>query len=159
MIITYVDDFLIAVDEESADGLSALVGAVRLGTIGRRHVHTMRCSNRADLSSRSLGGFSLWCAQYGESLVLLDAPPARRKRDESITAGEMSTLRSLLGQLMWLETQVIPELQAPLSLLLGYVGVATVSTVLEANKFVRRALVWSQTPLRTHVHDSFCDVG
>ena len=61
----------------------------------------------------------------------------------------------LLGQLTCFATQVNPHLQAPLSLLLGYVGVATASTVLEANKLSRRALVWAQTLLRTHVHDSF----
>ena len=48
---------------------------------------------------------------------------------------------------------------ASLSLLRGYVGVATVSTMLEANKLARRALVWAQTPLRTHVHDSLCVGG
>ena len=54
---------------------------------------------------------------------------------------------------MWLATQVVPQLQAPLSLLLGYLGVAIVSTLLEANKLARRALVWAQTPLRTFLGD------
>ena len=58
-----------------------------------------------------------------------------------------SPQRGLFGQLMWLATQVIPQWQAPLSLLLGYVGVATVSTMLDANKLTRRALFWAQTPL------------
>ena len=66
---------------------------------------------------------------------------------------ELAGLRGLLGQLMWLATQVVPQLQAPLSLLLGYLGVATVSTLLEVNKLARRALVWAQTPLRTFVHE------
>ena len=44
---------------------------------------------------------------------------------------------------MWLAAQVIPQLQSPLSLSLDYVGVATVSTMLEANKLARRALVWA----------------
>ena len=44
-------------------------------------------------------GFSLSCARYAESLVLLCLPLARRKqRDGSITAGESSELR--LGHLM-----------------------------------------------------------
>ena len=60
---------------------------------------------------------------------------------------------------MWLATQVIPQLQAPLSLLLGYLGVATVSTLLEANKLARRALVWAQTPLRTFVHEEMSVIG
>ena len=67
--------------------------------------------------------------------------------------------RFVVCWLLWLVTQGIPQLQAPLSLLLGCVGVATVSTVLEANKLARRALVWAQTPLRKSVNDSFCVVG
>ena len=106
------------------------------------------------------GGFALSCAKYVESSVLLDLPSARRKqREESITAGELSALRGSLGQLMWLATHVIPQLQAPSSLLLGYVGAATVSTMLEEIKLARRALVRAQTPLRTHVHNSFCVLG
>ena len=42
---------------------------------------------------------------------------------------------------------------------LGYLGVATVSTLLEANKLARRALVWAQTPLRTFVHEEMSVVG
>ena len=87
-------------------------------------------------------------------MVLLDLSSARRKqREDPVTAKELAGLRGLLGQLMWLATQVVPQLQAPLSLLLGYLGVATVSTLLEANKVARRALVWAQTPLRTFVHE------
>ena len=69
---------------------------------------------------------------------------------------ELSALRGLLGQLTWLASRGIPQCQAPLSLLLGYIGVATVSTILEAHKLARRALVWAQTPLRTRVHDTLC---
>ena len=99
-------------------------------------------------------GFSLSCAHYAESMVLLDLSSARRKqRDDPVTAKELAGLRGLLGQLMWLATQVVPQLQAPLSLLLGYLGVATVSTLLEANKLARRSLVWAQTHLRTFVHE------
>ena len=105
-------------------------------------------------------GFSLSCAHYAESMVLLDLSSARRKqRDDPVTAKELAGLRGLLGQLMWLATQVVPQLQAPLSLLLGYLGVATVSTLLEANKLARRALVWAQTPLRTFVHEEMSVIG
>ena len=93
-------------------------------------------------------------------MVLLDLSSARRKqREEPVTAKELAGLRGLLGQLMWLATQVVPQLQAPLSLLLGFLGVATVSTLLEANKLARRALVWAQTPLRTFVHEEMSVIG
>ena len=99
-------------------------------------------------------GFSLSCAHYAKSMVLLDLSSARRKqREDLVSAKELAGLRGLLGQLMWLATQGVPQIQAPLSLLLGYLGVATVSTLLEANKLARRALVWAQTPLRTFVHE------
>ena len=87
-------------------------------------------------------------------MFLLDLSSARRKqREDLVTAKELAGLRGLLGQLTWLATQVVPQLQAPLSLLLGYLGVATVSTLLEANTLARRAFVWAQTPLRTFVHE------
>ena len=93
-------------------------------------------------------------------MVLLDLSSARRKqREDPVTAKELAGLRGLLGQLMWLATQVVPQLQAPLSLLLGYLGVATVSTLLEANKLARRALVWAETPLRTFVHEEMSVIG
>ena len=70
-------------------------------------------------------GLSLSCAHFAESMVLLDLSSARRKqRDDPVTAKELAGLRGLLGQLMWLATQVVPQLQAPLSLLLGYLGVS-----------------------------------
>ena len=93
-------------------------------------------------------------------MVLLDLSPARRKqREDPVTAKELAGFCVDLGQLMWLATQVVPQLQAPLSLLLGYLGVATVSTLLEANKLARRALVWAQTPLRTFVHEEMSFIG
>ena len=106
------------------------------------------------------GGFSLSCAQYAESMVLLDLSSARRKqREDPVTAKELAALRRLFGQLMWLATQVTPQLQAPLSLRLGYLSVANVSTLHEANKLARRALVWAQTPLRTFVHEEMSVIG
>ena len=50
-------------------------------------------------------GFSLSCAHYAESMVLLDLSSARRKqRDDPVTAKELAGLRGLLGQLMWLNS-------------------------------------------------------
>ena len=62
-------------------------------------------------------------------MVLLDLSSARRKqREDPVTAKELAALRGLLGQLMWLATQVIPQLQSLLLLLLGYLSVATCET-------------------------------
>ena len=112
--------------------------------MGIRFFYPVWSADRATSASESLGWFfSVLCTLRG-----IDGSPglesARRKqRDDPVTAKELAGLRGLLGQLMWLATQVVPQLQAPLSLLLGYFEEATVSTLLEANKLARRALVWS----------------
>ena len=163
LAVAYVDDFMVAIHEESPVGqrhfsdVKALYewGEWESGSFTQCGVQIVqhRHQNR-------WAGFSLACAHYAESMVLLDLSSARRKqRDDPVTAKELAGLRGLLGQLMWLATQVVPQLQAPLSLLLGYLGVATVSTLLEANKLARRALVWDQTPLRTFVHEDMSVIG
>ena len=163
LAVAHVDDFMIAVNEEFPisqkhfTDLKALYewGEWESGSFTQCGVQIVqhRHQNR-------WGGFSLSCAHYAESMVLLDLSSARREqREDPVTAKELAALRRLLGQLMWLATQVIPQLQAPLSLLLRYLSVADVSTLLEANKLARRALVWAQTPLRTFVHEELSVIG
>ena len=159
LAVAYVDDFMVAIHEESPDGqrhfsdVEALYewGEWESGSFTQCGVQIVqhRHQNR-------WAGFALSCAHYAESMVLLDLSSARRKqRDDPVTANELAGLRGLLGQLMRLATQVVPQLQVPLSLLWGYLGVATVSTLLEANKLARRA----QTPLRTFVHEELSVIG
>ena len=97
LAIAYVHDFLIDVDEESAD----VVGVRELYDWGPREHGTFTQCGVQTVQSCHQGrwrGFSLSCAKYAESLILLDLPSARRKqRDESITAGELSALRGLVG--------------------------------------------------------------
>ena len=82
--------------------------------------------------------------EYAKSLVPLDIPAlGKKQRDESIIPEELSAFRGRLEQLMKLATQVVPQLRAHWSWLLGYVGIATVSTMFEANKLARRALIWA----------------
>ena len=137
LAVAYVDDFMIAVHEESPlsqkhfTDLKALYdwGEWESGSFTQCGVQIVqhRQQNR-------WGAFSLSCAHYEESVVLLNLSSARRKRREDpVTAKELAALRGRLGQLMWWATQVVPQLQAPLSLLLGYLSVATVSTLFEAN--------------------------
>ena len=78
---------------------------------------------------------------------------------EPTEAPFIPTVEQSSSTAMWLAIQVVPQLQAPLSLLLGYLGVATVSTLLEAVELARRALVWAQTPLRTFVHEEMSVIG
>ena len=163
LAVAYVDDFMVAVHEESSMGqrhfsdVQALYewGEWESGSFTQCGVQIVqhRHPNR-------WAGFSLSFAQYAESIVLLDLSSARRKqRDDLVTPKELAGLRGLLGQLIWLATQVVPQIQAPLSLLLGYLGVATVSTLLEANKLASHALVRAQTPLRSFVHEEISVIG
>ena len=115
-------------------------------TIGTRDVHSVVFQIVQSCHPGRWGRFSRKCVKYAAPLVLLDLPTARRKqRDDSVTTGEMTALQGLLERSMWLATQVIPQLQAPLPLLLGYVGIARVSIRLEAYKLARHALFWVET--------------
>ena len=48
----------------------------------------------------------------------------------------------------------MPQLLAPLSLLMGQTPQATVGTIYEVNKLARKATAWARTPLRIHAHHS-----
>ena len=128
LAVAYVDDFMVAIHEEFLVGqrdfsdVKALyewrgtqcgvhIGIRIAGLVFLCLVHITR--NR---------WFSWSCHRQDE-----------KQSEDLVTAKELAGLRGLRGQLMWLATQVVPQLQAPLSLLLGYLGVATVSTLLEAN--------------------------
>ena len=86
--ITYVDEFLLTADEESADGLSALAGVRELYDWGPwEHGTFTQCG--VQIVHSLWVGFSLSCVKYAEKLVLLDLPSSRRtQRGESLTAGE-----------------------------------------------------------------------
>ena len=62
--------------------------------------------------------------------------PSHRRRDKKskITPLELSQLRALNGQLLRLGMQCLPQLLAPLSLLMGQTPQATVGTIYEVNK-------------------------
>ena len=67
---------------------------------------------------------------------------------------EPSHLRALNGQLLWLGMQCLPQLLAPLSLLMGPTPQATVGTIYEVNQLARKATAWARTPLKIHAHHS-----
>ena len=50
--------------------------------------------------------------------------------------------------------QCLPQLLAPLSLLMGQTPQATVGTIYEVNKPARKATAWARTPLKIHAHRS-----
>ena len=86
-------------------------------------------------------------------MVLLDLSSARRKqREDLVTAKELAALRGLLGTIDVAGNPGGTTTPSTFIVALGYLNVATVSTLFEANKLARRALVWAQTPLRAFVH-------
>ena len=50
--------------------------------------------------------------------------------------------------------QCLPQLLAPLSLLMGQTPQAAVGTIYEVNKLTRKATAWARTPLNIHAHHS-----
>ena len=66
--------------------------------------------------------------------------------NSKITPFELSALRALNGQMLWLGM--------PLTLLMGQPPQATVDTIYEVNKLARKATVWKRTPLKVHAHHS-----
>ena len=144
LAVAYVDDFMVAIHEESPVGHRHLSDVKALYEWREWESGSFTQWRSCNIGIRIAGLVFLCLVHiYAESMFLLDLSSARRKqREDPVTAKELAGLRGLLGRLMWLATQV-PQLQAPWSLLLGYLGVATVSTLLEANKLARRALVWA----------------
>ena len=103
--------------------------------------------------SGTWGGFEISFTEYVKEISIITLPSHRRRDKKSkITPLELSQLRALSGQLLWLGMQCLPQLLAPLSLLMGQTPQATVGTIYEVNKLARKATAWARTPLKIHVH-------
>ena len=85
-------------------------------------------------------GFEISFTEYVKEISIITLPSHRRRDKKSkITPLELSQLRVLNGQLLWLGMQCLPQLLAPLSLLMGQTPQATVGTTYEVNKLARKA--------------------
>ena len=81
------------------------------------------------------GGFEISFTEYVKEISIITLPSHRRKDKKSkITPLDLSQLRALNGQSLWLGMQCLPQLLAPLSLLMGQTPQATVCTIYEVNK-------------------------
>ena len=101
------------------------------------------------------GGFEISFTDYVKEISIITLPSHRRRDKKSkITPLELSQLRALNGQLLWVGRQCLPQLLAPLSLLIGQTPQATVGTIYEVNKLARKATAWARTPLKIHAHHS-----
>ena len=77
--------------------------------------------------------------------------PSHRFRDKKfqITPLELSQLQALHSQLLWLGMPCLPQLLAPLSLVMVQTPQATADTIFEVNKLAQKATVWVNTQLKT----------
>ena len=101
------------------------------------------------------GGFEISFTEYVKEISIVTLPSHRRLDKKSqITPHELSQIRALNGQLFWLGMQCLPQLLAPLSLLMGQTPQARVGTIYEMKKLSRKATAWAQTPLKIHAHNS-----
>ena len=99
-------------------------------------------------------GFEISFTEYVKEISIITLPSHRRRDKKSkITPLELSQLRALNGQLLWLGMQCLPQLLAPLSLLMGQTPQATAGTY-EVNKLARKATAWARMPLKIHAHHS-----
>ena len=86
------------------------------------------------------GGFEISFTEYVKEISIITLPPHRRRDKKfKITPLELSQLRALNGQLLWLGMQCLPQLLAPLSLFVGQTPQATVGTIYEVIKLARKA--------------------
>ena len=93
--------------------------------------------------------------EYANEISIITLPSHRRRdRKSQITPLELSQLRALSCQLLWLGMQCLPRLLAPLSLLMGQTPQATVGTIYEVNKLSREATAWVRIPVKIHAHHS-----
>ena len=104
-------------------------------------------------------GFKISFTEYVQEISIITLPSHRRRDKSKITPLELSQLRALNGQLLWLGMQCLPQLLAPLSLLMGQTPQATVGTICEVSKLARKATAWARTPLKIHgyVHRCWMD--
>ena len=115
--------------------------------------------------SRTWCGFEISFTEHIKEISIITLPSHRRRDKKSkITPLELSQLRALNGQLLWLGMQCLPPVLARLSLLMGQRPQATVGTIYEVNKLARKATAWARTPLKIHAHHSpvvvtYTDVG
>ena len=101
------------------------------------------------------GGFEISSTEYVKEISIITLTPHRRRHKKTqFTPLELSHRRTLNSQLLWLGMQCLPQLLAPLSLLVGQTPQATVGTIYEVNKLAQKATAWAKIPLKIDAHHS-----
>ncbi|CAK0814932.1 unnamed protein product, partial [Prorocentrum cordatum] len=165
LAVAHVDDFMIAIDQHSdfaVDALQQLHQAYEWGSWETQDF--VQCGTRIrqeyDGRTKSWGRIHLTMIDYAQELIEIDIPAHRRRDPEQpATPSEATRLRAAFGQLVWLATQGVPLVGAELSLLLAYSNSATVNTLLQANKLIRRTKFEATKELIMEKHATPCVVG
>ena len=158
--VAHVDDFMVGVSDDDEEAQQAYQQLLKLYEWGEWEDQSfvqcgVRVTQHWDRIARKWGNISLDLQDYASAIQVIDIPTARRRNPQSaLTPSEVTQLRAALGALMWLGTQAAPMVLAPLSLLLGHQTSATVDTLLQANKLIRQAVIWSSTPIVLHKHEA-----
>ena len=97
-------------------------------------------------------GVEINLTQYAKEISIITLTFDAETENPKITPLELSQLRALNGQLLWLGMQCLPQSLAPLSLLTGQTPQARVDTICEVNKLAWKATVWARIPLTVHAH-------
>ncbi|CAK0794151.1 unnamed protein product [Prorocentrum cordatum] len=165
LAVAHVDDLMIAIDQHSdlaVDALQQLHRAYEWGSWETQDF--VQCGTwirqEYDGRTKSWGRIHLNMNDYAQELVEIDIP-AHRHRDpeQPVTSSEATRLRAAFGQLMWLATQGVPLIGAELSRLLAYSDFATVNTLLQANKLIRRTKFEATEELIMEKRANPCAVG
>ena len=96
-------------------------------------------------------GFTLSQPEYLENVDEIHVSRSRwNSPGAPVTPHELHQLRSVLGALSWVSTQVAPQLSAPTGLLLSRIHSGTVTEIIETNKLLRKAKLNQHQKLLIH---------
>ena len=173
LCLVYVDDFMLACSD-STFGTQVFDGMYNLcewRTTWESRVFTQsgaRITQAYDKHTNTCGGFGTSFTDYVKAISPTSWPSHRRlNRKSRITSLELIQLRALNGQLLWLGLQSLPQLLAPLSLLVVQTPQATVDdTIFEVNNLATKGDSMGQHATQTprssfscgsHVHRCWMD--
>ena len=98
-----------------------------------------------DKHTRTWSGFEISFTDDPKEISVITLTSHRRRdRKYKVTPLELSQIRALNGQLLWLGMKCLPHVLAHLSLLMGQTLQATVGTIYEVIKLARKATACGQ---------------
>ena len=88
--------------------------------------------------ARHTKGYYISQECYHEKVKELEIETKGRSKESVLSSDEKSSLRKLLGKLLWPAMQSRPDMVYPVSHLIGNIGESTISDVMQANKLIRK---------------------